>query len=165
MREPEKQETTSPARHPTVWGSSIGLAAALAGIALLGLPDPQIRRLPKPSPPIEIETDFSADPSGSFRISARASSPLAAEMDLEILLPEGTALTAGPRFVRSRKPELRAEGWIPRSAPPQLFVRASLAAGNARLERVVSVGPSSPIPPKGTLKTNSRGETIREFGP
>lgn len=137
----------------------------MAGIALLGPPAPAGGRLPKPSPPIKIETEYSADPAGTFRIAARATSRLDADIHLEILLPEGAVLTSGSRSARSRKPELRAEGSAGGRPPQGLILRASLASGGARLERIVPLVPPAAPPPAGTLKRNSRGETIREFGP
>lgn len=123
-------------------------------------------RLSKPVPPIEVEASLSGAPDGVLGVSARASSRLDAEIELEILPHDGLALVSGGWKSRGRRPEFRAEVRAADPAPREILVRASLSMAGARCVRVVPLAlRGAPAAPAGSLKRNSRGEKIREFGP
>ena len=146
--------------------SALLAALALAAAVLTAcLPQAQVR-LAKPDPPIEIEATLSGAPAGPFRIAARASSRVDAEIELEILLPGGMSLVSGDRASKARRPEIRAEAAAAGAVPREILVRASLVHGSARMVRVVPLTLRSDPPPRpGVPGRNSRGEAIREFGP
>ncbi len=148
----------------------LGIALLLSVFAFLaigraGREESRETRAWKSVPPIDIEASLSGGPSGPFSISARASSRLDAEIELELLLPGGITLVSGGRASKARRPELRAEAHAA-AAPEGILVRATIHRGGARLSRVVPLAlrPAPPAP-GGVLKRNSRGEPIREFGP
>lgn len=129
--------------------------------ALLPSPSPC-----KPTPPINLEARIVGDPYAPFSIEAHAASRTGHEVELEIILPEGVAHVAGERRARGRRSELRVDVRAPGPARREIFVRATIREGDAKLTRVVPlVVNDAPAAPKGTLKTNSRGEAILEFGP
>ena len=142
---------------------AIGLlaASALGAATAAGSRPPDGDRLSKPDPPIDLEAGFSG--AGPFVITARASSRLDAEIEVDLLLPDGATIPPGGRASKGRRPELRVET---SSVPPGTCVRATLRHGSARLTRIVPLSPALPPAGRGgVLKRNSRGEPLREFGP
>ncbi len=140
-------------------------ALALAGMTLSGREQARENRA-KPEPPVTLEAALEGGPPGPFVVTARASSPIDAEVAVEIVLPDGMALISGTSSSKGRRPEIRAELAPQLDIPPELYVRASLRRGSARITQVVPLklrGEQAPRP--GVLMKNSRGEAIREFGP
>jgi hypothetical protein len=120
----------------------------------------------KPEAPIDLEARIVGDPTRPFAVEARAASRTSHEVELEVVLPEGVTLLAGDRRARGKRCELRVDLHAPGPARRELFVRATIREGDAKLTRVVPlVLHDAPSPRKGSLKNNARGEAILEFGP
>ncbi len=119
----------------------------------------------KPEAPIAIEARLVGDPGAPFGIVAEASSPLDAEIELEIVLPDGVTALAGERAGRGKRVGLRLDAQSIDRSRKEILVRATLREGSARLTRVVPlvIHDAPPRHAPGVLKTNSRGERILEF--
>jgi hypothetical protein len=120
----------------------------------------------KPLPPVELEARLVGDAGAPFGLVAAASTRLDADVELDAVLPDGVSVLAGELKRKGKRPELKVDLRARDRGPREIFVRATVEAGGARFTRVVSLplGPA-PAAPRGTLKKNARGETIREFGP
>jgi hypothetical protein len=120
----------------------------------------------KPTAPIEVEARIVGDPSAPFGVSARASSPSGAEVELEIVLPDEVTHLGGVKKLRARRCEARIDARVKDRRRCEIFVRATITEGGAAMTRVIPlVLFDAPLPPRGTLKRNSRGEAILEFSP
>lgn len=118
----------------------------------------------KPSAPIDLKAAFTGDPAGAFAVTASAASPVDADVEVEVLLPAGVAHLGGNRAGRGRSVGLRVEGSAPDGSRREIFVRATVTSGGARLTRVISlVLNDGPVAIKGTPRRDGRGEKIREF--
>ncbi len=137
--------------------------ALAAYLALLPAPLP-VRPAGKPAPPLALEARIVGDPARPFGITARASSPVDAEIELEAVLPDGVLAPGGDRKRRGKAPELRLDCAARDGQRREILVRATLEAGGARMTRVVPlVLHDRPVPSPGVLKRNSKGEAILEF--
>ncbi len=120
----------------------------------------------KPSPPIDLVASLSGDPGGSFEVSARASTVLAADVELEVILPGGVTASSGSASSRARRPGLRLGARSPDGKRREVFVRATVRHGGAVMTRVVGlVLNDAPVPSPGVLTRNARGEAILEHRP
>jgi hypothetical protein len=125
-----------------------------------------VRSSCKPTPPIDIDARIVGDPSAPFGIVARATSPTGAEIDLEIILPDGVTHLAGQKRHRAKSCDLRIDVQARDRSRQEILVRASFTRENATMTRVVPlVLFDPPAPPKQPVLKNSRGEAILEFSP
>ena len=141
------------------------LALALAHVPAPG-PAP-VRTSCKPTAPIDLEAVIEGDPAGTFGVTARASSRLGAPVDLEIVLPNGVTLQGGRPRASGKKCDAHVDAIARDRSRREIFVRATVVQGSARLTKVVPLvlfeaPPAAPAPRR---KTNSRGEAIAEFSP
>jgi len=129
------------------------------------------RRLPlpqnscKPTPPIDLDVRIVGDPSAPFTVVARATSPTGAEVDLEIVLPDGITLLSGPRKMRAKTCELRLDLRTRDRSRREILVRASFTREQATMTRVVPLVLFDAPVPKRVVRQNTRGEAILEFSP
>jgi hypothetical protein len=120
----------------------------------------------KPTAPIDLEARIVGDPSTPFGVSARASSRSGAEVELEIVLPDEVTHLAGLKKLRGRRCEARIDARVKDRRRCEILVRATITEAGATMTRVIPlVLFDAPLPPRGTLKRNSRGEAILEFSP
>jgi hypothetical protein len=138
-------------------------ALLAAGGSLLIVPAPPPC---KPTAPIDLEARILGDPSAPFGVSARASSRSGAEVELEIVLPDEVTHLAGLKKLRGRRCEARIDAHVKDRRRCEILVRATVTEGGATMTRVIPlVLFDAPVPSRGTLKRNSRGEAILEFSP
>jgi hypothetical protein len=141
------------------------MAAALAAWSLASRPAPAPSSC-KPSSPIDLEAKLVGDPYAPFGIVASASSRTGHEVELEVVLPDGVVHLGGDRRATGKRCGLRVDVQATGRERREIFVRATIRDGNARLTRVIPlVVNDAPAEPKGSLKTNARGEAILEFRP
>lgn len=118
----------------------------------------------KPTPPVELEARLEGDPAGTFTIIVRTKSTIDGDVRAEVLLPEGVIHLEGARSRSGREVGLRLTARSPDASRREIFVRASVTHGGARMARVVClVLNDSPIAKRGFPRRNSRGEKIIEF--
>jgi len=141
------------------------LALLSAGGSLLVERSP--RASCKPTAPIDIEASIVGDPSGAFGVTARAASRHGAEVDLEIVLPDGVIHLTGERKMRGRRCETRVDLRATDQNRKEIVVRATITDGEARLTRVLPLVIFAGPPPasKGRPGRDGRGEPILEFSP
>jgi hypothetical protein len=119
----------------------------------------------KPTPPIDLDARIVGDPSGVFEIIARASSPLGAEIDLEIVLPDGVACPSGKKRLQGKACDLRVTAQARDRSRREILVRATFTHANATMTRVVPLVLFDAPPVPHPVRRNSRGEAILEFSP
>jgi hypothetical protein len=119
----------------------------------------------KPTPPIDLDARIVGDPAGAFDIVARASSSLGAEIDLEILLPDGVTCQTGKQRLKGKSCDLKVTAQAHDRSRREILVRASFTQGNATMTRVVPLVLFDAPPAKHPVRRNSRGEAILEFSP
>jgi len=120
----------------------------------------------KPSAPIDLDAQIVGDPASPFGIIARASSRTGAEVDLEIVLPDGVRHLAGARKLKGRRCEARVDLRVDDRARREILVCASFTQGGATMTRVLPlVLFDGPKRPPGAVRKNSRGEAILELSP
>ncbi len=140
----------------------------ILALALAHVPTPAPSRTScKPTAPIDLEAALEGDPVGTFGVTARASSRLDAPVDLEIILPHGVTLQGGRPRASGRACDAHVDASARDRSRREIFVRATVVQGSARLTKVVPLvlfdaPPAAPAPRR---KTNSRGEAIAEFSP
>ena len=146
----------------------LGPAVLLALLTAGGIPF-AIPRSPtscKPTAPIDLEARIVGDPSLPFGISAKASSRTGADVELEIILPDGVTHLAGAKKHNGRRCEARVDVRAKDRKRCEILVRATTVEGGATMTRVLPlVLFDGPVPAPGTPKKNSRGEGILEFSP
>jgi hypothetical protein len=120
----------------------------------------------KPTAPIDLEARLEGDPTTSFSVSARASSRLGLPVELEVVLPEGVAHHAGARKVSGVSCETRLDASVPDRTRREIFVRATVSEGTAKLTKVIPLVLFDKVrPAAATLRKNSRGEALLEYSP
>ena len=120
----------------------------------------------KPTAPIDLEAQIVGDPSSPFGISARARSRTGAEVELEIILPDGVTHLSGAKKVKGRRCEARVDAAVKDHARREILVRASFTEGSATMTRVIPlVLFEGPAPVRGTPKKGARGDALLEFSP
>lgn len=121
----------------------------------------------KPDASIELTASIVGDPISPFGVSAKAASLSGAEVDLEIVLPEGVIHLGGERKARGKQVETRVDLRAQDQNPRQIVVRASVSDGTGRLVKIVPLNlfGGARAAPKGTLKRDNRGGVIQEFSP
>jgi len=129
------------------------------------LPIVPARTTCKPTPPIDLDARIVGDPAGAFEIVARASSPLGAEIDLEILLPDGVSSPSAKKRLKGKSCDLRVPAQARDRSRREILVRATFTQANATMTRVVPLVLFDAPPPKHPVRRNSRGEAILEFSP
>jgi len=121
----------------------------------------------KPVAPIDIEASIVGDPATGFGVSARATSRVAADVDLEVILPDGVTHLAGERRKRGRRCDVKIDLHAADRTRKEIAVVATITDGQARLTKVVPLvifdGP--PEAPKGRPARDPRGTPILEFSP
>jgi hypothetical protein len=144
-------------------GLALLLALLTAGGAFTLAPS---RLSCKPTAPIDLTAEIVGDPASPFGVVARASSRSGAEIELEIVLPDGVTPVAGERKHRGKRCEARVDLRAADRRRREIFVRASLSEGGATLTRVIPlVLFDTPQERPGTKRRNSRGEAILELAP
>ncbi|MBI3857595.1 MAG: hypothetical protein HY293_18090 [Planctomycetes bacterium] len=130
-------------------------------------PPPEPPTSCKPTAPIDLEASLVGDPSAPFGVVARARSRNGAEVDLEILLPEGLTHLAGSRKLRGRNCEARIDLQAKDRRRREIYVCATISENGARLVRVLPlVIFDAPLPvPKARATQDARGQPILEFSP
>src|SRR6187549_3781156 len=91
----------------------------------------------KPTPPIDLDARIVGDPAGAFEIVARASSPLGAEIDLEIVLPDGVSSSSDKKRLKGKSCNLRVPAQAKDRSRREILVRATFTQANATMTRVV----------------------------
>jgi hypothetical protein len=120
----------------------------------------------KPSSGIDLTAEIVGDPASPFGVLARATARNGAEVELEIVLPDGVTPVAGDRKLRGKRCEARVDLRAAGRQRREIFVRASVSEGGAILTRVIPlVLFDAPKAPPGTKRRNSRGEAILELSP
>jgi len=120
----------------------------------------------KPVAPIDLTAEIVGDPASPFGVRARASSRTGADVELEIVLPDGVTHVAGERKLRGKRCEARIDLQARDRRRREIFVRASFTEGGATFCRVIPlVLFDAPVEPPGTKRRNSRGEAILELSP
>jgi len=119
----------------------------------------------KPTPPIDLDARIVGDPAGAFDIVARASSPLGAEIDLEIVLPDGVTSPSGKKRLKGKSCDLRIPAQARDRSRREILVRATFTQANATMTRVIPLVLFDAPPVKHPVHRNSRGEAILEFSP
>jgi len=139
------------------------LALLTAGTTLVVAPRPTSC---KPTAPIDLTAEIVGDPASPFGVIARATSRTGAEVELEVVLPDGVTHLAGARKLKGRRCEARVDLRTKDRARREIFVRASFTEGSATMTRVLPlVLFENPEPVRGAVRQNSRGEAILEFSP
>jgi hypothetical protein len=120
----------------------------------------------KPVAPIDLDARLVGDPAAGFAVTATAASRTGAEVELEVVLPDGVAHVAGPRKLKGRKVETRVDARVKSGGRQEILVRATFTQGGATMTRVVPllVQDAAPARP-GTPKKSARGDPILEFSP
>ena len=122
----------------------------------------------KPTAPIDVEASITGDPTGSFGVSAKATSRTGIEVDLEVILPDGVTHVAGERKKRGRQCDLRVDLRAADRTRKEIAVVATITDGQgARLVRSVPlVLFDSPVPEtKGRPGRDRRGNPVQVFSP
>lgn len=158
-----------------LWGCLLVLAALTAGGTLLspaksrpaGAP---VLRSPeggcKPTAPIDLTARLVGDPATGFTVEASATARTGAEVELEVLLPDGVAHVAGPRKLKARKAETRVDARAKHGGRQEILVRATFTDNGATMTKVLPIVLNdAPAAKPGTPARSGRGERILEFSP
>jgi hypothetical protein len=147
-------------------GPALLLVLLTAGGTLLLDSRPPSPSSCKPTAPIDLTAELVGDPAAPFGVVARATSRTGAEVELEIVLPEGVTPLAGERKLKGRRCEARLDLKAADRSRREILVRATFTEGGATMTRVVPlVLFDAPAPPRGAMRKNARGETILELAP
>ncbi len=120
----------------------------------------------KPSVPIDLTAELVGDPASPSGVRACAVSRTGADVELEIVLPDGVTHLAGERKLRGKRCEAQVDLKARDHQRREIFVRASFTEGSATLTRVIPlVLFDAPVAPRGAKRRNSRGEAILELSP
>lgn len=146
--------------------------AWLVPLALLAAGSSALAPRPQPAPcrfvaPIDLDARLIGDPAGPFAVVAKASARNGAEVDLEIILPDGVAALGGTGKAKARRSEARLDLLARDRSPREILVRATIGEGTSRMTRVVPlVIFEGPLPAsKGRPVRDARGEALLEFSP
>jgi len=148
------------------WCVAALLLLTAGGSIFVGEP-PTPERSCKPVAPIDLDAAIVGDPSAPFGVTARASSRTGAEVDLEILLPDGVVHVAGEKRKRGRRCDVSLDLRAKDRSRSEILVRATIADGKAKLTRVVPlvIFDEPPAPSKGRDARDSQGRPVLEFSP
>src|SRR2546423_1436183 len=142
-------------------GLGLLLALLIAGSTLLIDAQPSacssaaLGKSCKPSAPIDLTAEIVGDPAAPFGVVARATSRTGADVELEIVLPDGVTHLAGERKLKGRRCEARVDVRTKDLAPRAILVRATFTEGGATMTRVVPlVLFDAPAPARGAPGKN-----------
>ena len=146
--------------------------AWLVPLALLAAGGSALAPRPQPAPcrfiaPIDLDAHLIGDPAGPFAVVAKASSRNGAEVDLEIILPDGVAALGGSPKAKARRSEARLDLLARDRARREILIRATIGEGTSRQTRVLPlvIFDAPPPPSKGRSLRDARGEALLEFSP